>query len=375
MSRSFQSLELFEDTTVLDNLRVAADPRDRRLVLPRPRVAGRSRRSPGEVVRGDPGVRPRQTTCTARSRTCPTASAGCWPSPGPSPRSRACCCSTSRRPASSVGRERRAGPTSCGASPTTGAWRILLVEHDMNFVMSVCDRHRGARLRPEDRQRARPTRCATTRPSSPPTSATSTTTSSTSARADRTPGPLLEVHDRDATRSTRASRLRAPARRDHPHPEPARDADAQGRLSAARSVSGVNLTVQPGEVVCLLGPNGAGKTTTLLTLAGELAPRRRLVMFSNVPTFTPAVPAVRDGHRSSPRSVGLHEDVDASTTCASAAVGRAGRSNCFPSCEARLDVRGGMLSGGEQQMLALARASAATPSCCSPTSCRWGSPR
>ena len=60
-------------------------------------------------------------------------------------------------------------------------------------------------------------------------------------------------------------------------------------------VSGVNLTVQPGEVVCLLGPNGAGKSTTLLTIAGELAPVDGLVMFSNVPTFTPMYQRIRHG--------------------------------------------------------------------------------
>ena len=47
----------------------------------------------------------------------------------------------------------------------------------------------------------------------------------------------------------------------------------------------------------------------------------------------------------------------------------------FPELERRLDVRGGLLSGGEQQMLTLARALAASPACCSPTSCRWASPR
>ena len=60
-------------------------------------------------------------------------------------------------------------------------------------------------------------------------------------------------------------------------------------------VSGVNITVQPGEVVALLGPDGAGKTTTLLTIAGQLAPVDGIVMFSNVPTFTPMYQRVRQG--------------------------------------------------------------------------------
>ena len=44
----------------------------------------------------------------------------------------------------------------------------------------------------------------------------------------------------------------------------------------------------------------------------------------------------------------------------------------FPSLEPRLDIRGGMLSGGEQQMIALGRALSATHNCYSPTNCRWG---
>ena len=47
----------------------------------------------------------------------------------------------------------------------------------------------------------------------------------------------------------------------------------------------------------------------------------------------------------------------------------------FPELERRLDVRGGLLSGGEQQMLSLARGLCRNPRCCSPTSCRWASRR
>jgi ABC-type sugar transport system ATPase subunit len=60
-------------------------------------------------------------------------------------------------------------------------------------------------------------------------------------------------------------------------------------------VRAVNLTVQPGEVVCLLGPNGAGKSTTLLTIAGELEPVDGVVLFNNVPTYTPMHQRVRTG--------------------------------------------------------------------------------
>jgi ABC-type branched-subunit amino acid transport system ATPase component len=121
-------------------------------------------------------------------------------------------------------------------------------------------------------------------------------------------------------------------------------------------VSGVNITVRPGEVVALLGPNGAGKTTTLLTLAGQLPAVDGIVMFSNVPTFTPMYQRVRDG-------VGLVTEerliFTRMTTRDNLRIGDGDVDRAlalFPELKPRLDVRGGMLSGGEQQMVALARA-------------------
>lgn len=131
----------------------------------------------------------------------------------------------------------------------------------------------------------------------------------------------------------------------------------QGREVVRR----VDLTVQRGEVVCLLGPNGAGKTTTLLTIAGELAPVDGIVMFDNVPTFTPMYQRIRGG-------IGLVTEERLVFTKMSARDNlRIGGGSVeralalFPELEPRLSVRGGMLSGGEQQMLALARALSLDP--------------
>ncbi|MEO6653461.1 MAG: ABC transporter ATP-binding protein, partial [Ilumatobacteraceae bacterium] len=131
----------------------------------------------------------------------------------------------------------------------------------------------------------------------------------------------------------------------------------QGREVVRR----VDLTVRRGEVVCLLGPNGAGKTTTLLTIAGELAPVDGIVMFDNVPTFTPMYQRVRNG-------IGLVTEERLVFTKMSARDNlRIGGGDVdralalFPELEPRLSVRGGMLSGGEQQMLALARALSLDP--------------
>lgn len=128
-------------------------------------------------------------------------------------------------------------------------------------------------------------------------------------------------------------------------------------------VQGVNLKVDQGEVVCLLGPNGAGKTTTLLTIAGELTPVDGIVMFGNTPTFTPMYQRIRRG------GIGLVTEERLVFTKLSARDNlRVGGGSVeaalelFPELEPRLGVRGGMLSGGEQQMLALARALSRQPS-------------
>jgi branched-chain amino acid transport system ATP-binding protein len=135
------------------------------------------------------------------------------------------------------------------------------------------------------------------------------------------------------------------------------EAGYQGR----EVVRKVDLTVRRGEVVCLLGPNGAGKTTTLLTIAGELAPVDGLVMFDNVPTFTPMYQRIRNG-------IGLvTEERLVFTKMSTRDNLRIGGGDVeralalFPELEPRLSVRGGMLSGGEQQMLALARALSMDP--------------
>jgi branched-chain amino acid transport system ATP-binding protein len=127
-------------------------------------------------------------------------------------------------------------------------------------------------------------------------------------------------------------------------------------------VRAVNIRVQRGEVVCLLGPNGAGKTTTLMTIAGELLPVDGIVLFDNVPTFTPMYQRVRNG-------IGLVTEERLIFTKLSTRDNlRIGGGSVdqalalFPELEPRLSVRGGMLSGGEQQMLALARALSRKPS-------------
>jgi branched-chain amino acid transport system ATP-binding protein len=126
-------------------------------------------------------------------------------------------------------------------------------------------------------------------------------------------------------------------------------------------VQGIHLKVYPGEVVCLLGPNGAGKSTTLLTIAGELPPVDGIVMFDNVPTFTPMYQRVREGMAMVTEERLIFTKMSTRDNLRLGGGSVEDALALFPELEPRLSVRGGMLSGGEQQMVALARALSRKP--------------
>jgi branched-chain amino acid transport system ATP-binding protein len=121
-------------------------------------------------------------------------------------------------------------------------------------------------------------------------------------------------------------------------------------------VRGVDLEVHAGEVVCLLGPNGAGKTTTMLTLCGELTPIEGEVLLDGEVTRAPLHRRVAHGLGlvTEERSVFKGLSCRDNLRCGGGSVEQA--LEYFPELEPRLSVRGGLLSGGEQQMLSLARA-------------------
>jgi branched-chain amino acid transport system ATP-binding protein len=121
-------------------------------------------------------------------------------------------------------------------------------------------------------------------------------------------------------------------------------------------VHGLSFEVMPGEVLCLLGPNGAGKTTTMLALAGELPLIEGEVEFAGVKRNAPLYKRARNGmsyvteERSVFKGMTLRDNLRIGGVSVDEAVA------LFPELGKRLSVRGGLLSGGEQQMLTLARA-------------------
>jgi len=126
-------------------------------------------------------------------------------------------------------------------------------------------------------------------------------------------------------------------------------------------VHGLDLEIHPGKVCALLGPNGAGKTTTLLTLAGDLPALNGRIAINGRDTKAPMHKRARMGLSfvTEERSVFMRL-----TVAENLRVGRTKRERAlrlFPELEPLLRRRAGLLSGGEQQMLTLARALARGP--------------
>jgi branched-chain amino acid transport system ATP-binding protein len=126
-------------------------------------------------------------------------------------------------------------------------------------------------------------------------------------------------------------------------------------------VHGVDLVVRAGEVVALLGVNGAGKSTTVRALAGDLRPMSGEIRLQGQPTTAAMHRRAKQGLRyiSEERSVLMRLSVSDNLR-----LGGASRQRCldfFPELGRLMGVKAGLLSGGEQQMLTLARALAAEP--------------
>ena len=132
-----------------------------------------------------------------------------------------------------------------------------------------------------------------------------------------------------------------------------------GALAVVRDL---DLRVEPGEVVALIGPNGAGKTTTLLTLAGELPAISGEVVFRGARRRRRRCsggPVSGMGFVTEERSVFM--SLTAEENLRIAGVSRADAVALFPELEPLMGRTAGLLSGGEQQMLTLARAVARDP--------------
>ena len=148
--------------------------------------------------------------------------------------------------------------------------------------------------------------------------------------------------------------------------------DLEAGYGPIRALDGVSLDVAPGELVAIIGANGAGKTTLLMAISGVVRPRKGSVTFDGrAITGLPPHEIMRlgighapEGRRIFPRlTVRENLQLGGFTQRDTAALRRDIDEACglFPVLGDRLGQLGGTLSGGEQQMLAIARALVGRP--------------
>jgi ABC-type branched-subunit amino acid transport system ATPase component/branched-subunit amino acid ABC-type transport system permease component len=327
IGRSFQSLELFESMTVAENLQTACDPRDLRhyisdLVRPgRPRLAPAAVAAVHEFGLQDELARRPEELPYGRRRLVAIARAV---ASGPS-------VLLLDEPAAGLDSDERSDLARL-IRRLADEWglAVLVVEHDVALVLETSDRVAvldfGFKI------------------------------------SEGTPEEI--VHDPAVVASYLGAEMATvPSRR----PRAAgTDVVLQveglsagyGDLAAVRDL---DLVVRAGEVVALLGPNGAGKSTTLLTLAGELPTLAGRMTYLGRSGNDPLHRRVRQGLGFVPEERSVFHSL---TVAANLRLGPGPSDvalSLFPELRPLLGRRAGLCSGGEQQMLSLARALAARP--------------
>ena len=138
------------------------------------------------------------------------------------------------------------------------------------------------------------------------------------------------------------------------------------------ALKGISLVVKPGEIVALIGANGAGKTTTLRTISGVVHPRMgEIWLYGKRTDRLPPHEIVERGVCQSPEGrrifsrMTVRENLEMGAFARRDAAGIAEDMErvleLFPRLKERLKQKGGTLSGGEQQMLAIGRAMMSRP--------------
>ena len=149
--------------------------------------------------------------------------------------------------------------------------------------------------------------------------------------------------------------------------------DLKVSYGAIRALQGISFHVDEGEIVTLIGANGAGKSTTLNTISGLIPAQSGAVRFRDRDiTRMPAETIVRQGVVQVPEGRKIFAILTVRENLEMGSYTRSSRSEIganlervfrsFPRLKERLGQLGGTLSGGEQQMLAIARGMMAQPS-------------
>jgi sulfate-transporting ATPase len=325
VGRSFQSLELFDGMTVRENLRTASDSRDWRAYLTDLVHPGRLPlgAAASAVIRefdleDDLDRRPEELPFGKRRLVALARAVAAEPS-----------VLLLDEPAAGLG-EQETAELGRLVRRLADEWgmAVLLVEHDVSLVLGVCDRVAVLDF------------------------------GKLIAEGD----PKVVARDRTVIHAYLGDEGVAAA----PRVGVAASADTDGALLVAHGLSAgyggqpavrdLDLTVRRGEVLALLGANGAGKTTTLLALAGELRPLGGDVHWDGRATRQPLYRRSATGTALLPEERSAVRCLTVADNLRLAGVGVERALALFPELEPLLGRSAGLISGGEQQMLTLARA-------------------
>jgi len=147
--------------------------------------------------------------------------------------------------------------------------------------------------------------------------------------------------------------------------------DVHSYYGRVHALQGIDITVRHGEIVTLIGSNGAGKSTTLKTISGLIHPRKGTIVFEGK-DVTHAHPheLVKHGIAQAPEGRRIFSRLSVAENLQMGGYTRSSAERnseldrvveLFPRLGERLSQRGGSLSGGEQQMLAIGRALMSRP--------------
>ena len=223
---------------------------------------------------------------------------------------------------------------------------VLLVEHDMQFVMGTC-----ARIHVLDFGRI------------------ISVGSPKEVQADDTVRSAYLGEAEERTRTAPAAAAQDGRDRDDGRPPALELRDVRAGYGTIEVLHGVSLTVPAGSVFALLGPNGAGKTTTLRVASGEIAPTSGdVLMRGKAVTGKHSDALARAGVCSIPEGRGIFPNLTVTENLRMSTYTGPSLSEIeeraftrFPVLRDRRKQLAGTLSGGEQQMLSMARAMSTDP--------------